>query len=168
MPTGASVSAILSEQPDEVLVELRAKLEKRIADARADLAQAESELLVVDQAIAARSRRHARKPAKAAANGETERERERDGRFQGIPRTTILSVAKTVHYPITPARVVKAFAARGEAVNIEQIRVALNRIAKDGNLTKVGPSVFAMPGSLSAPDMSQALYDEARAEGRGA
>ena len=38
----------------------------------------------------------------------------------------------------------EAFAERGEIVNLEQIRIALNRIAKDGNLMKVGPSLFAV------------------------
>ena len=50
-------------------------------------------------------------------------------------------------YPITPVRVVEAFAERGETVNVEQIRIALNRLAKDGGLTKVGPSLFAVPGT---------------------
>ena len=156
MPTGGSgsVSAILSEQADEVLVGLRATLVRRIREVRADLAQAEGELTVVEQAISARARRGAREPNDVDA----ERERERDGRFQGIPRATILSVAEKVHYPITPARVVKAFAARGQNVNTEQIRVALNRIAKDGNLTKVGPSVFAVPGSLSAVDANSGPF----------
>jgi hypothetical protein len=52
--------------------------------------------------------------------------------------------------PITPVRVVEAFAERGETVNLEQIRIALNRIAKDGNLTKIGPSLFAVPGTEPA------------------
>ena len=87
---------------------------------------------------------------------------ERGGRFQGIPRAAILSVAETVHYPITPARVVEAFARRGETVNTEQIRVALNRIANDGNLTKVGPSVFAIPGSLSVERSGHSAQRHAR------
>ena len=49
-------------------------------------------------------------------------------------------------YPISPVRVVEAFAERGETVNVEQIRIALNRLAKDGGLTKVGASLFALPG----------------------
>ena len=49
-------------------------------------------------------------------------------------------------YPISPVRVVEAFAERGETVNVEQIRIALNRLAKDGGLTKVGASLFAVPG----------------------
>ena len=50
-------------------------------------------------------------------------------------------------YTISPVRVVEAFAERGETVNVEQIRIALNRLAKDGGLTKVGPSLFAVPGT---------------------
>jgi hypothetical protein len=155
MPTGGSVSAILSEQADEVLVGLRETLVRRVREVRADLAQAESELTVVEQAIAVRARREARE---SSSDVDAERDRERDGRFQGIPRQTILSVAEKVHYPITPARVVKAFAERGQNVNTEQIRVALNRIAKDGNLSKVGPSVFAVPGSLSAVDANSGPF----------
>ena len=154
MPIGDSVSAILSEQPDEVLIELRERLETRVDDARAELAQAETELHLVELAIGARTARQAR--------GDAERERKPDGRFRGIPRARILTVAKKIPYPITPARVVKAFREQGENVNTEQIRVALNRIAKDGNLIKVGPSVFAVPGSLSAPEVTRALYEDAR------
>ena len=35
---------------------------------------------------------------------------------------------------------------------LEQIRIALNRIAKDGNLTKVGASVYALPDAVPAPE----------------
>ena len=149
MPSESSVSAILSEQPVDVLERLREQLERRIVDARAEIALAESELVVVDHALTAKvgdaSDRGLEKPSNTI-----DRARESGGRFQGIPRAAILSVAQTVAYPITPARVVAAFARRGEAVNLEQIRVALNRIAHDGNLSKVGPSVFAIPGSLSS------------------
>ena len=84
----------------------------------------------------------------AAAN---DRERRSDGRFQGIPRARVLAVATTVTPPITPIRVVEAFAERGETVNLEQIRIALNRIAKDGDLIKTGASVFALPGAVPEP-----------------
>jgi hypothetical protein len=141
---GGILSAILSEQPDDVLEDLERRLEQRIAQARIVLAQSESELSLVRQAIGAR-----RGPALHPAV-ETERDREPDGRFQGIPRRTVLAVASTVEYPITPVRVVEAFAERGETVNVEQIRIALNRIAKDGDLTKVGPSLFAVPGKRPA------------------
>lgn len=144
---GGLLSAILSEQPDDVLADLRRQLEQRIADARAVLAQSESELRFIEQAIAARGGfPDADGPSSKRASGaDGPRDREPDGRFQGLPRATILAVASTVPYPITPARVVEAFARRGETVNIEQIRIALNRITKDGNLTKVGPSRFALP-----------------------
>jgi hypothetical protein len=144
---GGLLSAILSEQPDDVLADLKRQLEKRIAAARGALAQSESELVLVEQAIASRGGL----PATVGSPSRTdpERDREPDGRFQGIPRARILAVASTVDYPITPARVVEAFAEGGETVNVEQIRIALNRIAKDGNLTKVGPSLFAVPGRQS-------------------
>ena len=147
--SGGLLSAILSEQPDDVLADLKRQLEKRIAEARGALAQSESELSLVQQAIDARGRRGSGETEGPAGGVDDERDREPDGRFQGIPRARILAVASTVHYPITPARVVEAFAERGESVNIEQIRIALNRIAKDGNLTKVGPSLFAVPGRQS-------------------
>jgi hypothetical protein len=137
---GGLLSAILSEQPDDVLADLKRQLEKRIAAARGALAQSESELVLVEQAIASRGGL----PATVGSPSRTdpERDREPDGRFQGIPRARILAVASTVDYPITPARVVEAFAEGGETVNVEQI-------AKDGNLTKVGPSLFAVPGRQS-------------------
>ncbi len=148
--SGGLLSAILSEQPDDVLTDLRRRLEKRIADARSVLAESESELLLVEQALAARRGEQPRAIGASSSpsvvvNGR--RDREPDGRFHGIPRAQILAVASTVPYPITPPRVVEAFAERGEIVTLEQIRIALNRIAKDGNLTKVGPSLFAVPGS---------------------
>jgi hypothetical protein len=150
---GGLLSAILSEQTDDVLTDLRRQLLKRIADARQALAQSESELRLVEQAIVARGGR-ATVETDDAANGagasDRERDREADGRFQGIPRAAILAVATTVPPPITPVRVVEAFAERGETVNLEQIRIALNRIAKDGNLTKIGPSLFAVPGTEPA------------------
>lgn len=144
MGNGGILSAILSEQPDDVLEDLERRLEQRIAQARSVLAQSESELSLVRQAIRAR-RGPAQHPARESS-GAIETERDRTGRFQGIPRRTVLAVASTVEYPITPVRVVEAFAGRGETVNVEQIRIALNRIAKDGDLTKVGPSLFAVPG----------------------
>jgi hypothetical protein len=140
------LSAILSGQPDDVLADLKRQLEKRIAEARGTLAQSESELELVEQAIAARGRHEPRPTGGTSSGLDVQREREPDGRFQGIPRGEVLAVASTLHDPITPAGVVAAFAERGEAVNIEQIRIALSRIAKDGNLTKVGPSRFAVPG----------------------
>lgn len=135
------LSAILSDQPDEALTDRKRRLEKRIADARAVLAQSERELRLVEQALASRGT----VPAGGSPGVEGERDRKPDGRFEGIPRATILAVATTLPEPITPAGVVEAFAERGEAVNIEQIRIALSRIAKDGNLTKIGPSRFAAP-----------------------
>ena len=147
---GGLFSAILSEQPDDVLVDLKRQLERRIADARGTLAESENELLLVEHALAARSGQHLdpdESSADASAAAKAERDREPDGRFHGIPRARILAVAINVPYPITPPRVVEAFAEHGEIVNLEQIRIALNRIGKDGNLTKVGPSLFAVPGS---------------------
>jgi hypothetical protein len=141
---GGILSAILSDQPDDVLEDLERQLKKRIADARAVVAQSESELLLVRRAVAARGLHRSDEPGDEL---ESTRDREADGRFQGIPRRTVLAVASTVPYPITPVRVVEAFAERGETVNVEQIRIALNRIAKDGDLTKVGPSLFAVPGT---------------------
>ena len=146
MANGGLLSAILSEQPDDVLADLKRQLEKRIAAARGALAQSESELVLVEQAIASRGGLPA---TVGSPSTDPERDREPDGRFQGIPRARILAVASTVDYPITPARVVEAFAEGGETVNVEQIRIALNRIAKDGNLTKVGRSLFAVPGRQS-------------------
>jgi hypothetical protein len=146
VPNGGLLSAILSEQPDDVLTDLRRQLQKRIAEARDALAQSEGELVLVEQAIAARGGQNLAEPDGSPSRTDAERDRERDGRFQGIPRARILAVATTVEHPITPGRVVEAFAAGGETVNVEQIRIALNRIAKDGNLTKVGPSLFAVPG----------------------
>jgi len=144
---GGLLSAILSEKPDDVLADLKRQLEKRIADARRVLAQSESELLLVDQALDARL--GGERPATGAFSPESsktdvERDRRPDGRFHGIPRARILEVARTVPFPVTPPRVVEAFEERGETVNLEQIRIALNRIAKDGNLVKVGPSLFAV------------------------
>lgn len=137
------LSAILSEQPDDVLADLQRQLRMRIADARDALAQSESELRLVEQAIAARG--GAPPPDAPLPKGDRERDRRADGRFEGIPRARILAVATTVPAPITPVRVVEAFAARGEPVNLEQIRIALNRIAKDGNLSKIGASQFVVP-----------------------
>jgi hypothetical protein len=163
---GGLLSAILSEQTDDVLADMRRQLLKRIADARGALAQAESELRLVDQAIVARGGRTTGRTAgpPSAATSARERHREADGRFHGIPRAEILAVATTVPSPITPVRVVEAFARRGEAVNLEQIRIALNRLAKDGNLTKVGPSRFAVPGAEPA----EARPAEARPAGAAA
>jgi hypothetical protein len=149
------LSAILSEQADDVLADLRRQLRTRIAEARHVLAQSESELRLVEQAIAARGGGPPPEldGPKAAAR---ERDRNADGRFEGIPRATVLAVATAVQPPITPSRVVEAFAGRGEAVNLEQIRIALNRIAKDGNLTRVGPSQFVVPGTQSPePDTAE-------------
>jgi hypothetical protein len=143
---GGILSAILSEQPDDVLEDLERRLKQRIAEARNVLAQSESELSLVRQAINARGRPALHGAGEFPGAVETERDREADGRFQGIPRRTVLAVASTVEYPITPVRVVEAFAELGETVNVEQIRIALNRIAKDGDLTKVGPSLFSLPG----------------------
>jgi len=139
---GGVLSAILSDQPDDALVDMKRKLEKRIVEARAVLAQSERELRHVEQALSSRGDVAASGPPGGV---DTERDRERDGRFQGIPRATILEVATTLSEPITPAGVVEAFAGRGETVNVEQIRIALSRIAKDGNLTKIGPSLFVVP-----------------------
>lgn len=147
---GGLLSAILSEQPDDVLVDLKRQLEKRIADARGTLAESENELLLVEQALAARSGQQIDPDGSSSDSSgavKNERDREPDGRFHGIPRAQILAVALTVPYPITPPRVVEVFAEHGEIVNLEQIRIALNRIAKDGKLTKVGPSLFAAPES---------------------
>ena len=69
------------------------------------------------------------------------------GGFTESRGARILAVASTRALSDHPARVVEAFAERGETVNVEQIRIALNRLAKDGNLTKVGPSLFAVPGT---------------------
>lgn len=149
MANGGLLSAILSEQPDDVLADLKRQLQKRIAEARGALAQSESELVLVEQAIAARGGGGRLETDGSPRPADAERNREPDGRFQGIPRARVLAVASTVDHPITPARVVEAFAERGETVNIEQIRIALNRIAKDGDLTKVGPSLFAHPGRQS-------------------
>ena len=146
MGNGGILSAILSEQPDDVLEDLERRLEQRIVEARNVLDQSESELSLVRQAIGARRGPALRPAGESSGAVEPERDREADGRFQGIPRRTVLAVASTVGYPITPVRVVEAFAERGETVNVEQIRIALNRIAKDGDLTKVGPSLFAVPG----------------------
>jgi hypothetical protein len=140
---------ILSEQPDDVLADLRRQLRKRIAETRDVLAQCENELSLVQQALDARGHRDAGESDGSPSRVAAERDREADGRFQGIPRSRILAVATAVDYPITPGRVVEAFAERGETVNVEQIRIALNRIAKDGNLTKVGPSLFAVLGTQS-------------------
>jgi hypothetical protein len=154
---GGLLSAILSEQTDDVLADMRRQLLKRIADARGALVQAESELRLVDQAIVARGgRTTGRMGPPSDATSARERDREADGRFHGIPRAEILAVATTVPSPITPVRVVEAFAERGQAVNLEQIRIALNRLAKDGNLTKVGPSRFAAPGAERAEATSEA------------
>jgi hypothetical protein len=141
------LSAILSDQPDDVLADLKRQLEVRIAEARGTLSQSENELRLVEQAIAARG---PRATVGSSSGMDAERDRNPDGRFQGIPRDRILAVASTLHEPITPARVVEAFAERGETVNVEQIRIALSRIAKDGNLMKIGPSLFAAPGRQSA------------------
>ena len=146
MGNGGILSAILSKQPDDVLEDVERQLEKRIAEARAVVAQSEGELLLVRQAIDARRPRALHHSDESRLALESARDREADGRFHGIPRATVLAVASTVPYPITPVRVVEAFAERGETVNVEQIRIALNRIAKDGDLTKVGPSLFAVPG----------------------
>ena len=146
MGNGGILSAILFEQPDDVLEGLERRLVQRIAEARNVLSQSESELSLVRQAIDARGGPALQPTGESPLVVEPERDREADGRFQGIPRRTVLAVASTVEYPITPARVVEAFAERGETVNVEQIRIALNRIAKDGDLTKVGPSLFAVPG----------------------
>jgi hypothetical protein len=153
---GGLFSAILSEKPDDVLADLKRQLEKRIADARRVLAQSESELLLVDQALDAR---RGREPPDTGAFSpgssktvDRERDRRPDGRFHGIPRARILEVTRTVPFPITPPRVVEAFAERGEIVNLEQIRIALNRIAKDGNLVKVGPSLFEV-AAHDAPEV---------------
>ncbi len=145
--------AILSDQPDDVLADLKRQLEKRIAEARGTLSQSENELRLVEQAIAARGPR----PTAVSSSGvDVERERKPDGRFEGIPRHRILAVASALHEQVTPARVVEAFAERGETVNVEQIRIALSRIAKDGNLTKIGPSLYAVPGWQPAdPDAPQ-------------
>jgi hypothetical protein len=140
VPGGGLLSAILSEQADDVLADLRRQLRQRIAEARATLSQSESELRLVEQAIAARD-------GGPPAKGRADRDRDADGRFEGIPRATILAVAATVQPPITPVRVVEAFAGRGETVNLEQIRIALNRIAKDGDLTRIAPSRFVLPGT---------------------
>ena len=147
MGNGGILSAILSEQPDDVLEDLERQLKKRIADARAVVAQSESELSLVRQALDARGPRALHHSDESRRALESERDRETDGRFHGIPRGTVLAVASTVPYPITPVRVVEAFAERGETVNVEQIRIALNRLAKDGGLTKVGPSLFAVTGT---------------------
>ena len=159
MANGGLLSAILSEQPDDVLADLKRQLEKRIAEARGALAQSERELVLVEQAIAARGGRGnavtGSSSSGPAGKADAARDREPDGRFQGLPRARIRAVASTVEYPITPARVVDAFAEGGETVNVEQIRIALNRIAKDGNLTKVGPSVFAVPGRSTELDTTQ-------------
>ncbi len=162
MPESSSVSAILAEQPDDVLEALREQLEKRIEEARAAITHAESELRVLDHAMSTKTRQGTRRTTKKA---EADRERERGGRFVGIPRATILSVAESIAYPITPARVVEAFAQRGEVVNTEQIRVALNRIANDGNLSKVGPSVFAVPGSLSTKIATTGDFEDTDGDG---
>ena len=159
MSGDSSVAAILSEQPAAVLERLREQLQQRIADARAEIELAESELVVVDHAISAKGDEDSDRSSRKASST-ADRARERGGRFQGIPRAAILAVAQTLAYPITPARVVEAFARRGEAVNTEQIRVALNRIANDGNLSKVGPSVFAIPGSLSSEVHASAPEDD--------
>ena len=147
MGNGGILSAILSKQPDDVLEDLERQLEKRIAEARAVVAQSEGELLLVRQAIDARRPRALHHSDESRLALESARDREADGRFHGIPRATVLAVASTVPYPITPVRVVEAFAERGETVNVEQIRIALNRLAKDGGLTKVGPSLFGAPGT---------------------
>ena len=131
-----------------MLADLRRELRQRIAETRDALAQSENELRLVEQAIFARGGRPADETGTAATVGrDRERERKSDGRFQGIPRATILAVATTVPPPITPVRVVEAFAERGDAVNLEQIRIALNRIARDGNLTKIGASLYVVPGT---------------------
>ena len=157
MGNGGILSAILSEQPDDVLEDLERQLKKRIADARAIVAQSESELSLVQQAIDARGPRGPHHYHEPRGAHERVRGREADGRFHGIPRRTVLAVASAVPYPITPVCVVGAFAERGETVNVEQIRIALNRLAKDGDLTKVGPSLFAVPGKrpTALPTTSQ-------------
>lgn len=137
------LSAILSDQPDDVLADLRRQLERRIAEARNTLAASENELRLVEEALAARGQGTT---GGASGRVDVERDREPDGRFQGIPRATILAVASSLQDPITPQAVVEAFAERGETVNVEQIRIALSRIAKDGKLTKIGPSLFTVPG----------------------
>jgi len=144
---GGILSAILSKQPDDVLEDVERQLEKRIAEARAVVAQSEGELLLVRQAIDARRPRALHHSDESRLALESARDREADGRFHGIPRATVLAVASTVPFPITPVRVVEAFAERGETVNVEQIRIALNRLAKDRGLTKVGPSLFEAPGT---------------------
>jgi len=103
---GGLLSAILSEKPDDVLADLKRQLEKRIADARRVLAQSESELLLVDQALHARLRGELPDTGAFSAESSTtvddERHRRPDGRFHGIPRARILEVARTVPFPITP------------------------------------------------------------------
>jgi hypothetical protein len=150
--SGGVLSAILAAQPDEVLLDLKRQHEKRIADARGTIAQSEAELRLIVEALAARGHHESPAPGGSSSTA-VERDREVDGRFQGIPRARILDVASTLSSPITPARVVEAFTERGETVNVEQIRIALNRLAKDGHLTKVGPSRFDVPATLSTdPD----------------
>ena len=147
MGNGGILSAILSEQPDDVLEDLERQLKKRIADARAVSPSRRASSRSSSRRSTRAGRARCTTPTSRRGALESERDREADGRFHGIPRATVLAVASTVPYPITPVRVVEAFAERGETVNVEQIRIALNRLAKDGGLTKVGPSLFAVPGT---------------------
>jgi hypothetical protein len=156
---GGLLSAILSKRSDEELADLRRQLLKRIADAREALTGAERELRLVEQAMVARGGRAADTAAASNDAAANERERLSDGRFHGIPRARVLAVATTVTPPITPMRVVEAFAERGETVNLEQIRIALNRIAKDGDLIKTGASVFVLPGAVPEPQPAEAARE---------
>ena len=126
MVGGGLLSAILSEKSVEELTDLRRQLLKRIAKAREALAQAERELRLVEQAMVARGGRAADTAAAASHDdAANDRERRSDGRFQGIPRSRVLAVATAVPPPITPMRVVEAFAeaCRRRGVAIEHSTV---------------------------------------------
>lgn len=118
-----TVSTLLAQQPEDVLVEMRDNL-------RAEIARLETEADLVEQAL---SRRYRRGSKGSSPNGRTRQ----------LKRSDVLQLLRAENAALSPAEVRNRFAQRGIQVTANAVRNHLRRLVDDGELTNPREGLYA-------------------------
>jgi hypothetical protein len=146
-----TVTTLLRALPPDELSAMRDGIASEIGKLEAEVARLQTELALVDEAASKSPRRRPRKPQTAGRgrNARTQ-QRDRDGGFQGLPRSDLLRLIEEYGQPAHPARLREFLSTKGIEMDPKALHTSMARLErKDHKLVRVAPSTWATPEMLS-------------------
>lgn len=152
-----------------LLAQSEKKLHKLRTGVMAEINRLGIELRLIEDAIAKKTKAKTQDTAQAGRRGENGRsaERAQTGTFKGLSRGDLLEHMRAVRRPVKPAEMQPILAEKGIAKNVEALRTAMHRLAKDGKLRRLDDGRFEPTGSSNGAEGAEAgdpLFGEPASE----